>query len=67
MCFPGGSDDKETACNAGDLGSIPGLGRCPGGGHGNPLQYFCIENPMDGGAWQATAHGVANSRTRLSD
>ena len=39
MCFPGGSDDKETACNAGDLGSIPGLGRCPGGGHGNPLQY----------------------------
>ena len=43
--FPGGSDGKETACNAGDLGSIPGLGRSPGGGHGNPLQYSCLENP----------------------
>ena len=65
--FPGGSDGKESACNAGDLGSIPGLGRSPGGGHGNPLQYSFLENPMDRGAWQATAHGVAKSRTRLSD
>ena len=62
-----GSDDKETACNAGDLGSIPGLGRRPGGGHGNPLQYSCLENPMDRGAWRATAHGVTESRTQLSD
>ena len=45
------SAGKESACNAGDLGSIPGLGRCPGGGHGNPLQYSCLENPMDRGAW----------------
>ena len=45
MGFPGGSDSKESACNAGDLGSIPGLGRCPGGRHGNTLQYFCLENP----------------------
>ena len=45
--FPGGSDDKESACNAGDLGSIPGLGRSPGGGHGNPLQYSFLENPLD--------------------
>ena len=45
MGFPGGSDSKESACNAGDLGSIPGLGRSPGGGHGNPLQYSCLENP----------------------
>ena len=49
----GGSDGKESACSAGDLGSIPGLGRSPGGGHGNPLQYSCLENPMDRGAWQA--------------
>ena len=47
--FPGSSDGKESACNAGDLGSIPGLGRSPGGGHGNPLQYYCLENPMDRG------------------
>ena len=47
--FPGGSDGKETACNVGDLGSIPGLGRCPAGGHGNPLQYFCLENSIDRG------------------
>ena len=47
--------------------SIPGLGRSPGGGNGNPLQYSCLENPMDGGAWRATVHGVAKSRTRLSD
>ena len=49
MCFPGGSDDKETACNAGDLGSIPGLGRSPGEGNGYPLQYSCLENSMDRG------------------
>ena len=61
--FSGGSDGKESTCNAGDLGSIPGLGRSPGGGHGNPLQYSCLENPMDRGDWQATVHGVAKSRT----
>ena len=49
--FPGGSDGKASACNSGDLGSIPGLGRSPGEGNGNPLQYSCLENPMDGGAW----------------
>ena len=49
--FPGGSDGKASACNAGDLGSIPGLGRSPGEGNGNPLQYSCLENPMDRGAW----------------
>ena len=64
--LPGGSDSKESACSAGDLGSIPGLGRSPGGGHGNPLQYSCLENPMDRGAWRATVHRVAKSRTRLS-
>ena len=58
---------KVSACNAGDLGSIPGSGRSPGEGNGNPLQYSCLENPMDGGAWWATVHGVAESRTRLSD
>ena len=63
--FPGGSDGK--ASHAGDLGSIPGLGRSPGEGNGNPLQYSCLENPMDGGAWLAIVHGVAKSRTRLSD
>ena len=65
--FPGGSEVKASACNAGDLGSIPGSGRSPGEGNGNPLQYSCLENPMDGGAWWATVHGVAKSRTRLSD
>ena len=49
---------KESACNAGDVGSIPGLGRSPGEGNGNPSQYSCLENPMDGGAWWATVHGV---------
>ena len=49
--FPGGSDGKASACNAGDLGLIPGLGRSPGEGNGNPLQYSCLENPTDGGAW----------------
>ena len=65
--FPGGSEVKASARNAGDLGSIPGLGRSPGEGNGNPLQYSCLENPMDGGAGWATVHGVAKSRTRLSD
>ena len=65
--FPGGSDGKASVCNAGNLGSIPGLGRSPGEGNGNPLQYSCLENPMDGGDWWATVHGVAKSRTRLSD
>ena len=62
-----GSDGKESAYNAGDLALIPGLGRSPGGGHGNPLQYSCLENPMDTGAWRATVHGVAKSQTQLSD
>ena len=65
--FPGGPDSKASVYNAGDLGSIPGLGRSPGEGNGNPLQDYCLENPMDRGAWEATAHGVAKSRTRLSD
>ena len=65
--FPGGSEVKASARNAGDLGSIPGSGRSPGEGNGNPLLYSCLENPMDGGAWWATVHGVAKSRTRLSD
>ena len=61
--FPDSSVGKESACNAGDLGSIPELGRSPGGGHGNTLQYSCLENPMDRGAWQATVQEVAKSRT----
>ena len=65
--FPGGSEVKASACDAGDLGLIPGLGRSPGEGNGNPLQYSCLENPMDGGAWWAADHWVAKSRTRLSD
>ena len=56
--IPGGSDGKESACNVGDLGSIPGLGRSPGGEHGNPLQYSCQENPMNRGVWRATVHRV---------
>ena len=67
MGFSGGSVSKESACNAGDLGSIPGLGRSPGGGHGNPFQYSCLENPMDRGALWAIVHGVTKSRTQLSD
>ena len=55
--FPGGSDSKESACNVGDLGSIPGLGRSPGEGNGNPLHYSCLENSMDRGSWWATVHG----------
>ena len=58
---------KESTCNAGDLASIPGLGRSPGEGNGNPLQYSCLENPMDRGAWQATVRGVSMSQTQLSD
>ena len=65
--FPGGSVGKESAGNAGDLSSIPGSGRSPGEGNGNPLQYSCLENPMDGGAWWATVHWVTKGRTRLSD
>ena len=61
--FPGGSDSKASACNTGDPGSIPGLGRSTGKGNGNPLQYSCLENPRDGGAWKATVHGVAKSQT----
>ena len=65
--FPGGSVGKESACSVGDLDLIPGLGRSAGGGHGNPLQYSCLENAMDRGAWWATVHRVAKSRTRLND
>ena len=61
--FSGGSDAQESAYSAGDLGSIPGLGRAPGEGHGNPLQYSCLENSMDRGAWRATVHEVTESRT----
>ena len=60
---PGGSDGQESAYNAGDLGSIPGFGRSPGGGHGNPLQYSCLEIHMDRGAWWAIVHGVTMSQT----
>ena len=67
MGFPGGSEVKASACNAGDPGSISGLGRSPGGGHGNPLQYSCLENPMDRGAWQLTVHGVTKRRTWRSN
>ena len=59
--------NNQSACSAGDQSAIPGSGKSPGEGNGNPLQYSCLENPMDGGAWQATVHGVAKSRTRLSD
>ena len=65
--FPGGSECKASACNVGDLGLIPGSGRSPGEGNGNPLQYSCLENHTDGGAWWATVHGVEKSPTRLSD
>ena len=60
MGFPGGSVVKN-------LGSVPGLGRSPEGGHGNPVQYYCLENPMDRDAWPATVHRVAKSWTRLSN
>ena len=64
--FPGSLDGKASAYNAGDPGSIPDSGRSPGEGNGNPLQYSCLENPMDRGAWWATVHGVAKSWTQLS-
>ena len=61
-----GSDGKESTCNTGDPGSIPGSGKSPGEGLGNPLQDSCLENPMDRGAWWTAVHGVAKSRTQLS-
>ena len=61
--FPCGSDGKESACNAGNLGSIPGSGRAPGEVNGYPLQYSCLENPMNGGAWRATVHGVTKKES----
>ena len=66
LSFPGGSDGKESACNAGDPGLISGPRRSPGEGNGSPLQYSCLENPMDGGTWWAIAHRVAKSQTLLS-
>jgi len=66
LSFPGGSDGEESACNEGDLGSIPGSGRSTGKGNGNPCQYSCLEDTMDGGAWQTTVHGVTKSQTWLS-
>ena len=66
--FPSGSEVKVSACNVGGLGSVPGLGRSPGEGNDDPLQYSCLENPMDGGAWWVTlVHGVAKSQTWLSN
>ena len=68
--FPGGAIGKESTCNAGDtrdVGSIPGCGRSPGVGNGNPLYYPCLENPMDRGVWEAVVHRVAEGRTQLSD
>ena len=70
MGFPGGIVAKNLPANAGDarnVGSIPGLGRSPGEGNGNPLQYSCLGNPVDRGAWQTTVHGIAKSQTQLSD
>ena len=63
LAFQGGISGKESTHNAGDLDSISGLGRSPGGRHGNPLQYSCLDNPMDGGAWWATVHGVTELDT----
>ena len=65
--FPGGSDGNTSACNVGDPGLIPGSGRSPGEGNGNPLQYSCLENPMPRGTWWATVHGITKSQTQLSD
>ena len=65
--FPGDSDSEVSACNAGDLGSIPGSGRFPGERKGNPLQYSCLGSSMDGEAWWATVHGIAKTQTQLSD
>ena len=67
MGFRGGSDGKASSCNVGDPGSIPGSGRSPGEGNGKPLQYSCLKNSMDRGAWWATVHRVTKSQTRLSD
>ena len=67
LAFLGGSDGKEPACNAGDLGSIPGLGRSPGEVNGYPLQYSCLENPMNRRAWWAIDHGVTKIQTQLRD
>ena len=67
MGFLDGSDDKESACNAGDLDSIPGLGRSPGEENDYPLQYSCLENFMDRGAWLATVQGITKSQTELSN
>ena len=67
MSFPGGTDSKESACNVGDLGLIPGSGRSPGEGNGYLLQCTCLENPTDREGWMATVHGVAKSWARLSD
>ena len=67
LSFPDGSDSKESACSAGDRGLIPGSGRSPGEGNGYPLQYSCLENSMDRGAWEATILGFAKSRTQLDD
>ena len=66
MGFPVGSDGKESACNAGDPGLIPGSGRSSGEWTGSPLQYSCLGNPMDSGAWWAAVHGVTKSRTQLN-
>ena len=66
MGFPGGSVVKNPPANAGEVGLIPGMGRSSGGGHGNPLQYSCLKNPMDKGAWWPTVHGVTKNPTRLS-
>ena len=63
--FPDGLDGKESACNEGDPGSVPGSGRYPREGNGNPHKYACLENPMDRGAWRATAHSIAKSWTQL--
>ena len=65
--FPGGLVVKNPPTKAGDAGSIPGLGRAPGEGNGNPLQYFCLGNPLDRGIWQATVHRVTKNQTQLSD
>ena len=67
LSIPGGSEVKVSACNVGDLGSTPRSGISPGEGNGNPLQYSCLDNPMNGGPWWATVHGVAKSWTRLSN
>ena len=67
MGLPSGSVVKNSSANAGDMGSIPELGRSPGEGNGNPLQYSCLGNPMDRGAWKATVYGVEKSQTRLRD